>query len=311
MGPSTAAAASTAGALADALGRADVALLAAAVLMHVCAQVSRGIAWRGVLSASWPEVTRRRAVAWHLCGAGLTGVLSARGGDAVRIALAKRELGDASWPALAGTLAAEGSFEGVFGLVIALIAVSIGVGTIDAASPALVVAVVAVVIAVVALLATRSARVRRVVHEVGRGLAVLRRPRCWLCRVLPWQLLARALRLGALTCFLLAFGLPAAPAVVLAACVAQGSGAMLPLPGAGPAAVAATLLVALPIAAGHPVDPAAVGALAIVQPMALTAVGVIVSLGLLGVLLGARTPRALLRAARSLRLRPAPAPARG
>ena len=73
----------------------------------------------------------------------------------------------------------------------------------------------------------------------------------------------------------------------------------------------ATLLVALPIAAGHPVDPAAVGALAIVQPMALTAVGVTISLGLLGVLLGARTPRGLLRAARSLRLRPAPAPAQG
>jgi hypothetical protein len=311
VGPATAAAASTAGALSDALGRADVVLLLAAVSLHVCAQVSRGIAWRGVLSASWPGVTRRRAVAWHLCGAGLTGVLSARGGDAVRIALAKRDLRDASWPALAGTLAAEGSFEGAFGLVIALVAVSVGVGTIDAASPALVVAVAAVAVAATAALATRSARVRRFVHEVGRGLAVLRRPRCWLCRVLPWQLLARALRLGALTCFLLAFGLPAAPAVVLAACVAQGSGAMLPLPGAGPAAVAATLLVALPIAAGHPVDPAAVAALAIVQPVALTAVGVTISLGLFGALLGARTPRALVRAARSLRLRPAPAAAQG
>jgi hypothetical protein len=48
-----------------------------------------------------------------------------------------------------------------------------------------------------------------------------------------------------------------------------------------------------------------------VQPVALTAVGVTISLGLLGALLGARTPRGLLRAARSLRLRPAPAAAQG
>ena len=51
-------------------------------------------------------------------------------------------------------------------------------------------------------------------------------------------------------------------------------------------------------------DPAAVGALAIAQPALLTLVGVTVSLALLAVLLGARTPRALMRAARSLSPQP-------
>jgi uncharacterized membrane protein YbhN (UPF0104 family) len=292
--------------LVDALSRAHPGLLAAAVALHVSGQVCRGLAWRGVLGATWPGVKRRRVCAWHVCGAGLSGILSTRGGDAVRVALARRELPGATWPALVGTLAAEGSFETAFGLVLALAAVWLGVGTLNA-PPLALVAAVAVALPLAIAAAARCERVRRVGREVGRGLAVLRRPRRVLASVLPWQLGARVLRLGAATCFLLAFGLPAGPAVVLAACAAQGCGAILPVPGAGPATVAATMLVALPVAAGHAVDPAAVAALALVQPAALTAVGAALSVCLLAVLLGARTPRALVRATRALRAQPAPA----
>jgi hypothetical protein len=235
-------------------------------------------------------------------------VLSTRGGDAARIALARRDLRGATWPALAGTLCAEGSFETVFGLAVALLAVRLGVGTVHPPPPALVGAVAFAALVLLSL-AARSDRGRCLLREVGRGLAVLREPRRWASRVLPWQVASRALRLGAATCFLLAFDLPVAPAVVLAACAAQGSGGVVPLPGAGPATIAAALLVALPVAAGHPVDPAAVAALAVVWPAALTAVGVTLSTVLLAALSGARTPRGLLRAARSLRARPAPAPA--
>jgi hypothetical protein len=111
------------------------------------------------------------------------------------------------------------------------------------------------------------------------------------------------LRLAAVSCFLLAFGLPAAPAVVIAACAAQGSGAMVPLPGGGPATMAGVLLVALPIAAGHPLDAGAVATLAVVWPAALTTVGVTLSLALLAVLVGdLRGLRQLLRVAHAHRL---------
>src|SRR3954449_6256311 len=96
----------TAGGAADrllaALAGAHAGLLVAAIALHVGGQACRGLAWRGVLAAAWPGVTRRRACAWHVCGAGLSGVLSARGGDAVRIALARRQLDGASWPGGAG-----------------------------------------------------------------------------------------------------------------------------------------------------------------------------------------------------------------
>jgi uncharacterized membrane protein YbhN (UPF0104 family) len=290
--------------VADAVADAHLWWLLAAVGLHVAGQLARGFAWGAVLRAAWPDVSPRRACAWHVCGAGLTGVLSARGGDAVRIGLAKREVSEATWPALAGTLAAEGSFEVVSGVALALVAVGVGVGGLEAPSP-WVIGVVAVGATAVSLAALRSPKLRRVLSEVGHGLAVLRNPRRFARQVLPWQVAGRLLRLASLGCFLYAFGLPAGPAVIIAATLVQGSGRWLPIPGAGTAAAAAALLATLPVAAGHPVDAGAVSALVIAQPALLTMVGVTVSLALLAVLLGARTPRALMRAARSLTPQPA------
>ena len=152
----------------------------------------------------------------------------------------------------------------------------------------LVVAAAAAALVVAALLAARFARVRRAAREAWRGVAVLRDPGLCARQVVPWQFCARCVRLAAVSCFLLAFGLPATPAVVIAAYAAQGSGAMLPVPGAGPATVGAALLVGVPVAAGHRVDGSAVAALAIVQPVALTAVGALISFGLLAALRGRR-----------------------
>jgi Lysylphosphatidylglycerol synthase TM region len=289
--------------LGDAVAAAEPGWLLAAVGLHVAGQLSRGLAWAGVLRAVWPDVSSRRACAWHVCGAGLTGVLSPRGGDVVRIGLAKRELPKASWPALAGTLAAEGSFELASGIVLAIVALGLGVGGLHAPSPELI-GIAAVAATAIALMARRSARLRRALMELWCGLAVLREPRRFALQVLPWQVAGRLLRLASLACFLLAFGLPATPAVIVAASVTQGSGRLLPIPGAGTAAAAAALLAVLPLAAGHPVDAGSVAALAMTQPALLTLVGVTASVALLGLLLGARSPRAVVRAARSLRPQP-------
>src|SRR3954468_7898737 len=192
--------------LLDTLAGAHAGLLVAAIALHVSGQVCRGLAWRGVLAAAWPGVARRRACAWHVCGAGLSGVLSARGGDAVRIALARRQLDGASWPALAGTLAVEGSVETLFAAAVALVALRFGVGSLALPSAPLLAGLV-VAAGLLVLCGARSARVRGLAGEVGRGLAIVRRPRCWAMCVLPWQVTARVLRLGSATCFLLAFGL--------------------------------------------------------------------------------------------------------
>jgi hypothetical protein len=79
---------------------------------------------------------------------------------------------------------------------------------------------------------------------------------------------------------------------------------MIPLPGAGPAASAGAVLVALPVAAGHAVDSGAISALVIVQPVLVTVTGATLSFALLAGLLDLRTPAALVRAGRTLVTRP-------
>jgi hypothetical protein len=287
----------------DALRAASAGWMAIAVCLHFAAQLARGCGWYHALDACWPGVPRRRACAWYLCGAGLSGVLSGRGGDAVRIAGAKAELPAATWPALAGTAVVEGAVQALVGLIPVVVVIATGV-QVSLPSPGVAGAVAAAVV-VCAVLAVRSRRARRTLAQLASGCAALRGPRRRTGRILGWELLARLLRLGAVSCFLLGFGLPATPAVIATVSVLYGSGATLPIPAAGTAASAGALLLAIPAAAGHPVDPGAVSALVIVQPLLLTTAGVAVSLVLLANLLHVRTPRALLRARRALVAQPA------
>lgn len=295
------------GQIAAALGRADVVWIVVAVVLHLAGQAARGLAWHGVLHWSWPGSKRRSVCAWHMCGAGLTGVLSSRGGDVVRLGLARRELHDASVPALAGTLILENSFETVSGLALTATAVWLGVGSFAPPPPRLVIALV-IGAGLVAYAAKRSPRARRLAAELLRGLGGLRNPRSFAWRVLPWQVAGRVLRLAAVWCFLHAFGLPTTPAVIVAASVAQGSGNSLPLPGLGVAASAAAIVAALPLAAGHPLPAGSLGALALTQTAGLTALGVATSTAVLSALVDMRRPLTAMRTLPSA-LRPARAQA--
>lgn len=295
--------ANAAGQVGEAMARAQPVWLAAAVVLHVAGQVCRGLAWHGVLRASWPGVPRGRVCAWHVCGAGLTGVLPARGGDAVRVLLARREMPETPIAALVGSLVAEGALAAAFGMVLVVVACIAGVGSVADPSVSLLLAA-AVGVTGLSLLAWRSGRVRRIVRDVGCGAAILRDPRRFARWVLPWQLGNRALRLGSVWCLLHAVGLPAGLAVVLAACAALSSGNAVPLPGANAATATAALLVALPLAAGQPVEVAAVVALAVAAPTILTLVGLTISFVLACALLGTWNPRGLVRAARALWVAP-------
>lgn len=289
--------------LSGALAGGEVIWMLAAVCLHLSGQGARGLAWHQALGACWPGITRRRVCVWYLCGAGLSGVLSGRGGDAVRLAVAKRELPDATWPALAGTALVEGAAQALVALLFALVAVGMGVDAMPLPSLPVAGAVAAAALAL-SILAGRSPRVRRLLAELARGCAALRDRGRSVSRILGWQLTARLLRLAAVACFLRSFGLPTSVAVVVTVGAVYGSGSTVPVPGAGLAASAGALLVALPIAAGHPVDAGAVSALVIAQPFVLTIVGATLSLTLLAALLGTRTPAAVLQARRLLIAQP-------
>jgi Lysylphosphatidylglycerol synthase TM region len=234
--------------LADAVAGAALGWLALGVVLHLANQVARGGGWFAIVRAACdddPRLRRRDAIAAWVAGAGAGGVASARGGDAVRVLLLARRVPRAGCPVLAGTLVAEGVGELAVGLALLAVALLVEVGPeLGVSATSLPYALTAVAVVAVAFVAgSKVAPVRRLGARVGHGCVLLRTPGSYARGVLPWQGLSRVCRLGALACFLTAFGLPATPAAVLLVVFAQGGSRLLPFApasvGAGAAMVAA------------------------------------------------------------------------
>jgi uncharacterized membrane protein YbhN (UPF0104 family) len=257
--------------------------LALAVALHLANQVARGRGWWAVIAASRPTdpPPRRRDVigAW-VAGAGIGGVLSARGGDAARLVLLRQRLPGAGYPRLTGTLVAEAAGETALGVALAagLVVGGLGPGVAVGALPHgwIAAALVAVPVALAALHAG-SGKFRRLVAEMGRGCTAVRDPRAYARTVLPWQLASRLLRAASLACFLVAFGVPATPAAVALVMLAQSGGRLLPLAPATAAATAVVVAAGLPGATGVEVGAGAAAAFVVGMSTALTLVGLVLA----------------------------------
>ena len=218
--------------------------LALGVVLHLANQVARGRGWCATIRLACPGEQRcraRDAVAAWVAGAGMGGILSARGGDAVRLLLLRRRLPEEGYPVLAGTLVAEAAGETALGIAFLAILLALGLEAVPALGvPAAVWIVPAALVALtgIVLFRSRSRALRRITAGLARGCSALRRPRAYLRSVTPWQLASRLLRAASLACFLVAFGLPATATAIGLVMVAQGGGRLLPL---APASAAATV----------------------------------------------------------------------
>src|SRR6478735_12821869 len=118
--------------LVDAVAGVAPGWLVLGVILHLLNQVARGRGWHAVVKAACEEDARPRrrdTVAAWVAGAGAGGVVSARGGDAVRVlVLARRMPGKGNRALLTGTLVAETVGETVLGLGMLALALGIGVG---------------------------------------------------------------------------------------------------------------------------------------------------------------------------------------
>jgi hypothetical protein len=208
--------------------------LALGVALHLSNQVARGRAWYAVVRRACPDdpdLRARDVLAVWVAGAGAGGVVSARGGDALRILLLSRKLPGRGPALLAGTIVAEGAGDTVLGIGLLGAALAAGIGPqvgIDGHALPWMLGGVAL-LGGAGVLLWRWAPARRVGCGVGRGCAALEAPGAYARGVLPWQAASRLARAAALACFLLAFGLPATPAAVLLVMVAQAGGRLVPL----------------------------------------------------------------------------------
>jgi uncharacterized membrane protein YbhN (UPF0104 family) len=264
------------GDLTDSVASADARWLLLGVLLHLANQLARGLGWCAVIRIACPgeSVRRRDTVGGWVAGAGAGGVVSARGGDAVRLLLLRPRMPDSGVAVLAGTLVAEAAGEAAVGAALIVFAVVAGVlPGLAFPAPAIVLAG-AVAVAVVGIVVRRTGRGA----SVARGAAALRCPARYARSVLPWQLASRAARAAAIGCFLVAFGLPATATAILLVMLAQGGGRVVPLAPASVGAGAAILTASFGAMTGTAVDPADLVAFFVGTSAVLTAVGIALAL---------------------------------
>ena len=265
---------------AETIAGAEAGWLVLGVVLHLANQVARGRGWCTLVrSAGCCDLRRRDAIAAWIAGAGAGGLASARAGDAVRVLLLRRRA-DAGCPELAGTLVAEGAGELAVGAVLLALALALGLAPLPGAPELIWLAPALLAVPIIAAVVARVPRLRAVCAGVGRGCAPLRRPRAYARGVLPWQLASRALRLGALACFLAAFALPATPAAVLLVVGAQTGGRLLPFAPASVGAGAAMLAAAFAPVTGATVPAGQVAAFFLGTSAVLTVVGTAISLAI-------------------------------
>jgi uncharacterized protein (TIRG00374 family) len=211
----------------DAASRAQPVWLLAALVVHSASILCRVRIWQLLLRAALPQqtVSFRAALGPYLASVAANVVAPLRGGDAVRIALARRTVPEARSVAVVATLAA----EAVPGLIVVPLlcagALLLGVLPVSASLAALVMAV-GVVLALGAWALSRVARGRRRDGRLGRvlcdlasGLRLVGSPARFARMLGPLTLLDWALRIAMIWCLLAAFhlGLDAAAAVAVVA----------------------------------------------------------------------------------------------
>jgi len=219
--------------------------LAAGLLLALAANIARAHAWANALRAAYPDgrVHELRVVASFLAGAGLNAALPARGGDAVKIVLAKRSVDDAAYPAIISSFGALAPFDAAAGLFILLYAITQGLLPSAPQLPSLpafdisfwaehpiVLAIVvgSLVIGAIVLVVVLSRKLESFWGNLKRGLAIFRQPRRYVRLVAAWQAMGWGLRFASFWMLLEAFHIPASFQVVLVVLSVQAIAGSLP-----------------------------------------------------------------------------------
>jgi hypothetical protein len=305
----------------------DPLLALLGVLLYFGAQAVRTRGWHTIVRAAYPEATNlrpRHTMAAYLAGAGLNGVIPARGGDVVKLWLLHRRIEGARYPTLAATFVPETLFETTFGIGLVIWALSQGFLPVPVSSGELPHVDVSLVIAHPILSAAGVAalggvglllyrllrrRVADLTARLAQGVAILRTPRRFVTGVASWQALGRLIRLGSLAAFMQAFSLPVTPSTVVLVMAAQGGGRIIPLAPASAGLRLAMLSYGFVEVTGHAVDIAEITTFTFGVGALLMVVGLVVGLVALGAELETWSPRRALAAARHAVARHRAAPA--
>jgi hypothetical protein len=311
------AAANAATLLVDNAARVQVTWLVAGLAIHLVAQAIRTRGWFNILRASYPEARTLRArdtLAAYFAGAGLNSVLPARGGDVMKLYLVHRRIEGSRYSTLAATLLPETVFETVAGTALVVWALAHGFLPVPLSPSELPLLDVSFVVAHPIVSAAGAAvlgallvfgwrtlrrRGRDQLARLRRGVVILGRPRDFVTGVASWQLLARLIRLGALACFMEAFGLPVTVASVVLVMAAQGGGRIIPLAPASAGLRLVMLSYGFVEITGRQVDIAQITAFTFGVGSVMLVSGLLISAILIGRIFGTLSPARAVAAARA------------
>ena len=226
--------------------------LAIGILCHLCklAVVSR--AWQNIIRAAYPD----RPVRWrymfgaYVAGTGVNAIIPARGGDVVRLFLAKRRIEGSTYTTLVSTSLLQTMFDILVASCLILWAVTQHVlpGLDVLRSPSLpaldygwafrhptagLILFGLLLLFGTALVAWIAERVDEFRAKVAQGFAAFRDRSYYLRHVVSWQLLDWTLRLATVFFFLRAFGIPATLRNALLVQVSQSLATIFPVSPAG------------------------------------------------------------------------------
>ena len=236
--------------------------LAAALLLSLALQLARAHGWANALRAAYPDsrVSETGIAASFLIGAGMNGVLPARGGDALKIVLAKRSVERSSYPTIISSFAVLSPFDIALGLLVLLYAITQGLLpraprlphlpafeiTFWAAHPeVLMLTLTAIGIGVVILIAVLARHVESFWQRVKQGVAIFREPTRSLREVAAWQGVAWLCRFASFWLFLEAFHIGGSVENVLLVMSVQSITGALPFTPGGAGAQQALLVATL------------------------------------------------------------------
>jgi uncharacterized membrane protein YbhN (UPF0104 family) len=236
--------------------------LAAALLLSLALQLARAHGWANALRAAYPRsrVSEAGIAASFLVGAGMNGILPARGGDALKIVLAKRSVERSSYPTIISSFAVLSPFDMAIGLLVLLYAITQGLLpraprlphlpafeiTFWAAHPEVLMLTLTVIgIGAVALIAILSRHVESFWQRVKQGLAIFREPTRYVREVAAWQAVGWLCRFASFWFFLEAFHVGGSVQNVLLVMSVQSITGALPFTPGGVGAQQALLVATL------------------------------------------------------------------
>jgi len=226
--------------------------LAIGILCHLCKLVAVSRAWQNIIQAAYPDqrVRWRQMFGSYVAGTGVNAIIPARGGDVVRLFLAKRRIEGSTYTTLVSTSLLQTMFDMLVASCFILWAVTQHVlpGLDVLRSPSLLaldygwafrhpvaglILFGLLLLFGTALVAWVAERVEEFRAKVAQGFAAFRHRSYYLRRVVFWQLLDWSLRLVTVFFFLRAFGIPATLRNALLVQVSQSLATIFPVSPAG------------------------------------------------------------------------------